>query len=210
VNHGVGGYGTLQSLLLLERLARDERQRPVRVLYGFIDHSLRNVAAPLWLWALSFNEPPAATPYCTLGPDGALVQHAPEAYPSLPLHGHSALVALLEKNLAAWQARRRTADPMRVTQLLLQEMNDRTRAAGIGFSVVLLHVPDGVRAIYGGFARDHGIDVIDCNRPTLTPADIVPGEVHPNGAVHRGWAECIAAALADPTRLPPAGGAGPR
>jgi hypothetical protein len=209
VNRGVGGYGTLQSMLLLEQLARDERQRPARVLYGFIDHSLRNVAAPLWLWALSYNEPPAATPYCTLGPGGDLVSHAPAAYPSLPLHQHSALVALLEKNLAAWQARSRTAYPVRVTQLLLQEMNDRSRKAGVGFSLVFLHVPESVRATYGSFAREHQIDVIDCNRESLTPADVVRGEVHPNGAVHRRWAECIAAALAEPARLPPREGEEP-
>lgn len=50
--------------------------------------------------------------------------------------------------------------------------------------------------------------VIDCNQ-SLTQADIVPGEVHPNGVVHRRWAECVAAAFAEPGRLPPPKGAGP-
>jgi hypothetical protein len=201
VNRGVGGYGTLQSLLLLEQIfARG--QRPAWVLYGFLDHSLRNVGAPLWLWALAFNTHTIATPYCTLTADGRLERHPPEAYPSLPLHEYLASVALLEKAIVERRASSRVASAVTVTQRLLLEMAELCRANGVRFSAVLLDVPDAVKSRYVSYAQQHQIDVIDCNVPFLTADDVVPGEVHPNAAVHRRWGDCIAAALADPSRLP--------
>jgi hypothetical protein len=87
-----------------------------------------------------------------------------------------------------------------VTKLLIKEMADLCRAHGVGFSVVILTLPKGAKKSYAGFAAKHGIDVIDCNQQ-LTAADAVPGEAHPNPATHQRWADCIAAALADPQRL---------
>jgi len=206
VNHGVGGYGTLQSSMLLDEvLRREERERPGRVLYGFIDHAGRNIASPLWLWALSFNTRAAATPYCTLTPEGRLERHPPEAYPSFPFHEQLALVALLEKSWLDWRARPRAGMGPAVTQRLISEMAERCRAAGVGFSLVMLHLPDAKKAVYAAYARDHGIDVIDCNQPRYDP---VPWDPHPNAAAHHRWGDCIAAALAAPGRLPP--GPGPQ
>jgi hypothetical protein len=202
VNRGVGGYGTLQSLIVLEQMLDGAGPRPAWVLYGFIDHGWRNVAAPYWLWALSLNQNTVATPYATIGPDGGLLRHAPEAYPSLPLHGSLASVALLEN---AWMRRRadgrqKMAAP--VTERLLDAMAELTRSAGVGFSVVMLNVPGKVEKAYGDYARLHGIDVIDCDQQ-FGREDIVPGEVHPNGPAHQRWGDCIAKALSDPQRLPP-------
>jgi hypothetical protein len=203
VNRGLGGYGTFQSLLLLEQLlGRTGRSRPRHVLYGFIDHSGRNVASPLWLWGLSFNTRAAATPYCTLDAKGRLERHPPEAYLSLPLHEHLALVALLERLWVERRARGREANAVRVTQLLIEELAERCRAAGVGFSMVLLTVPDVVKATYTTFAEQRHIDVIDCNLH-LTAADTVPGDAHPNAAVHRRWGDCVAAALDRPNGIPP-------
>jgi hypothetical protein len=200
VNRGVGGYGTLQSLLVLEQLIGREGQRPARVLYGFIDHGWRNVAAPIWLLALSFNQHTIATPYATLTADGRLERHPPLAYPSLPLHQYLASVALLEDAWLRWHAEGRQKMSGKVTQGLLKQMADLCHANGIGFSMVLLSVPKGTKAAYERFAKQEKIDVIDCNRQ-LSKDDVVPGEAHPNAAVHRAWGECIAAALAEPQRL---------
>jgi hypothetical protein len=38
VNHGVGAYGTLQSLMVLEKLLLEEGRRPAWVLYGYFTH----------------------------------------------------------------------------------------------------------------------------------------------------------------------------
>jgi hypothetical protein len=202
VNRGVGGYGTLQSLLVLEQILNGGGPRPAWVLYGFIDHGWRNVAAPYWLWALSLNQNTVATPYATIGPDGGLLRHAPEAYPSLPLHQYLASVALLENAWMRGHAGGRQKMAVPVTKRLLNEMAELTRAAGVGFSVVMLNVPDKIEKVYGEYAREHHIDVIDCDQQ-FGLQDIVPGEVHPNGPAHTRWGDCIAAALSDPRRLPP-------
>jgi hypothetical protein len=49
-NYGTGGYGTYQSLLVLERLFANPRSsRPEWVLYRFIEHhEIRYVAGPQW------------------------------------------------------------------------------------------------------------------------------------------------------------------
>lgn len=202
VNRGLEGYGTLQSLMVLEQiLARKEH--PARVLYGFMDHAQRNVATPEWLWTLSFGKELVATPYCTLTADGRLERHAPESYPSLPLHEYLASVELLESHLVRQQAGSRAAMAVPVTKLLLDEMASLCRAHGVDFSLVLLHAPKQVEDTYVPYAKQHGIDVIDCNRPGFTRTEVVPGDLHPNGIVHRQWGDCIAAALAEPSRLPP-------
>lgn len=206
LNHGVGGYGTTQALLLLDELLA-AGQRPARVLYGDIGHERRNVAAPGWLLALRSNTAARATPYATLGPHGALSLHPPEAYPAVPMDERLAVAALLEDALARFRPYAGAGDPRRITELLIAEMAERGRRAGVPFSLVLLSLGDDDHAARLAFARAHGIDVIDCNL-RLTPDLAVPGEGHPNAAAHGRWGDCIAAALAEPDRLPvePPGG----
>jgi hypothetical protein len=202
VNRGVEGYSTLQALMVMEQ-ALSQEPRPAHVLYGFMDHAPRNVAAPDWLWTLSFCKGKVATPFCTLTPDGRLERHPPEGYPSLPLHDHLAAVDLLENHLLQRQTGTRAAQGVPVTRLLLDEMASLARSHGVGFSIVVLHMADQVKDRYKPYAQQHGIDVIDCNRPTFTRAELVPGDLHPNGIVNRQWGDCIATALAEPSRLPP-------
>jgi len=202
VNRAVEGYGTLQSLMVLENVLARGGPKPGRVLYGFIDHAQRNVATPDWLWTLSFSKTKVATPYCTLT-GRQLERHPPAAYPWLPFHEQLAAVELIENNVNWRRAAHRRAMAVPVTKLLLSEMAALCRTQGIGFSLVVLHVSERVKEIYVPYALEHGIDVIDCNIPKFGRDGVVPGDLHPNGKVHRAWGECIAAALAEPSRLPP-------
>jgi hypothetical protein len=208
VNRGVAGYGTFQSLLVLEELLRDQGQRPARVFYGFIDHSLRNVAAGVWLAMLAPTAGTVATPYCTLTANDRLERHPPQAYPSLPLHQYLASVTLLEQAWLQWRVDSRHLMALRVTELLVSEMAALCRAAGVPFSLVILTLDRRALHTYSTYAREQGIDIIDCNqRPG--PGLYVPGEGHPNGVVHQRWGDCVAAALAEPSRglVPPLLGA---
>jgi hypothetical protein len=78
-------------------------------------------------------------------------------------------------------------------------MADLCRDAGVEFSLVFLTLPKRVHKMYATYAKQNHIDVIDCDHK-IAPDEVVRGEVHPNGAVHRRWGDCIAAALAEPQR----------
>jgi hypothetical protein len=132
--------------------------------------------------------------------NGQLLRHPPESYPSLPLHEYLASVALVENALMKRRADGRQAMAGPATKLLMNEMAALCRAAGVPFSVVMLGVPEKIRADYTAYAREHDIDVIDCDHQP-SPDEMIPGEMaHPNGAVHRNWGDCVAAALAEPRR----------
>jgi hypothetical protein len=128
------------------------------------------------------------------------VWHSPAAYPSWPLHDRLASVALLESTWVNFRDGGRTAMAQSVTERLIAQIADRCREAGVDFSLVILMLAEPARQSRLAFARAHGIDVIDCN-VTTSLSDLVPGEGHPNGSVHRRWGDCIATALA--TRWPP-------
>jgi len=195
-NHGVGGYGTYQSLLLLERLLA-EQPPPARVLYGYMQgHEFRNVAHPLWTFSLTkyARQRMVEVPFCTLDSQGHLERQAPERYPEWPLQGQSALVNFLQEVYVRRELPTRTAQAQQVTDLLILEMADRCRQRGIPFSMVLLAASDEVRTHYTRLLREHDIDLIDCARP-LTPDRTVRGDGHPNPRLHAEWADCIAAAL---------------
>jgi len=199
-NYGTSGYGTYQSLLVLERLpsARPSASRRI-VLYGFIEeHEDRNIAHALWmmLQAESSTNGSVAMPYCTLDARGTLVRHSPESYPQWPLRGWLATVALLQRAYAVFEGRIRATQARPVTEQLLLEMQRSTVRAGVEFAVVLLHFRAEAKDHYTRFLRDHGIDTIDCDFP-LTRSMVIPGDVHPNGAMHAHWAACILRALAE-------------
>jgi len=199
-NYGQTGYGTVQSLLLLEQLLATGKQ-PAWVLYGDIPHhEIRNVAPPFWLEMLSSNSTsPVEMPYATLAADGHVKVHPPISWPSVPLHEHLALAALLER---AWSQARplpTTEESRRITDHLIEEMAATARAHGAGFSDVLLAQADDDPPAWGVNALARHVDVIDC-RQTIGPEDTVPGDGHPNAGAHGRWGDCIAAAMAD--RLP--------
>lgn len=198
VNRAWAGYGTLQSLVVLER-ALPTMRRPVLVLYGFITHhEQRNVASPSWLEMLAAHSSTnnASVPYATLGDGTTVVRHEPASLPELPLRRRSALVGLLERAWFERAAARRTADRREVTDRLLLAMQDLATREGARFAVVLLTASEEGGEHYVEYLSAHGVDVVDCSIEVV-PALRVPGEIHPNGVLHGMYADCIANALAE-------------
>jgi hypothetical protein len=195
-NLGTGAYGTYQSLLMLQRAFR-EPDPPKLAFYGFDEgHEGRNVAHPLWLQMLSMcsRRGMVEMPYCTLDGGGKLLHHTPKGYPTWPLRGQLASVALLQDAYAHFAARDRPAQARPVTEQLLVEMDRLAKQHGAHFCAVLLDFSPEGKAHYTKFFAEHGIDFVDCAFP-LTKALQVPGEGHPNGAMNSRWAECVAAKI---------------
>jgi hypothetical protein len=196
-NYGHGGYGTYQSLLILEEVL-SQRPPPVMALYGFYEgHEIRNVASVDWLEMLSKTarrHRTIAVPYASLGDDGAIVRHRATSYPVWPLREQSAAIAFLQRGYASLRARERIAQRAAVTEQLLLEMQRASEAGGADFVVAFLYASAENRARYSGFLDQHGVAFADCAQPLL-PAFQVPADGHPNEKLNAIWANCIADAI---------------
>jgi hypothetical protein len=197
VNRGGPGYGTLQSLVVLER-ELPKLPRPIVVLYGFISqHEERNVATSSWVEMLAMHSGSgnAHVPYATLGAGDTVVRHEPASFPDLPFRTDSALVTLLERGWVQMEASERTTERREVTERLMLAMRDLTAREGATFAVVLLTASREAGEHYVQYLPAHGIDLLDC-AIQVVPALRVPGEIHPNGILHEMYANCIAESLA--------------
>jgi hypothetical protein len=195
-NHGVAGYGTYQSLLLLERLVA-AIPKPRLVIYGFVDHhELRNIAPRGWLALLSSfpDRGQTALPFAELAPGGGLVRHPPIRHPRLPLRHVSALVTRLEWWIAHLRERPHPDQRRKITREILRTMARESHEHGAELHVVLLTATDVMRRRYADMMREDGIALVDCSRE-LTPRFRVVGEGHPNGRLHSLWAECMLAGI---------------
>jgi len=196
-NHGTAGYGTFQSLLILEEILATQ-DPPSTVFYGLCeDHERRNVATPAWLRGLASysRRGTVRVPYCTLTAEHRLERHPPEAHPEWPMRRSLALVNLAERRYATFRGRHRASQGRAVTELLLLELSRLAAAHGIRFAAVLLNTDrDDTKTHYVQYSRAHGIDMIDCAFP-LTDDMRVPGDWHANAKMNGRWADCISPSL---------------
>jgi hypothetical protein len=193
-NYGTGGYGTYQSLLVLETLFRNLRSpRPALVLYGFIEHhEIRNVAAAEWtrLLARTSSRGRVDLPYCSMDADGSLRRHDPEHYPVFPLLAHSSVVNLIHQSFVRLSTRPREAQRRRVTERLLAEMDETCRSNGAAFAVLLLQASGATASHYLEYCKGKRIECHDLVSP-MTADLTLPGDNHPNATQNRIWAERI-------------------
>ena len=202
LNYGTGGYGTYQSLLVLER-ELPRMKSPALVVYGFFSqHEKRNVADDEWLRTLSRYSKRAHVfiPYATADDDGGLARHSPERFLALPLHERSATIAGIETLYMWMTAHRRGEQGRRVTETLLMEMNKLCEKYGAKFVTVILHADDETSSYYKSRLEKSHMEFIDCNYP-LTEEMRVPGEGHPNGRMNSLWAQCIQRGLGNQIAL---------
>lgn len=195
-NYGTGGYGSYQSLLVLER-ELPRLASPRLVIYGFIDdHEARNVAPASWLRILSqySRRGHVDVPFATLDQQGNMVRHPPGRFLSLPLRESFATVALMERAYTETATRGRFEQRRKVTEAILLEMDRVCAEYGAELLIVLLGVVDSKKRHYLDFCTRNDIDCLDSVYP-LTRELRVRGEGHPNGRMHSLWANRIATVL---------------
>jgi hypothetical protein len=196
INYGTGGYGTYQSLLVLER-ELPRLKSPRLVIYSYTHHhQFRNVAPASWLRGLArfSRRGMVEVPYVTLGPDDSLVRNPPEGYSSWPLRTYSSTITSIEEIYMARKTAGRLDQNRQVTEQLLLEMVEITRQHGADLLVVVLQAPRPVMRHYFRFLSPHSVPFADCTRVPLTH---VVGEGHPDGKTHTLWTNCISSAVRD-------------
>lgn len=202
LNYGTGGYGTYQSLLVLER-ELPRLPSPKIILYGFIgNHENRNVAPDTWLASLASlpKRGHIAVPFATFDEDrDALVRHPPTSYISFPLRESLAAAALTEQAYMKALTMRRYAQRQVVTERLVLDMNNVAKKFNARLTVVILSADEKKTLHYTKFFANNNVAFIDCTLGLKThklPEDMkVPGEGHPNEKMNTRWAQCISDSL---------------
>ncbi len=198
-NYGTGGYGTYQSLMLLEQLFREADFRPRLVIYGFAAfHGERNVGAYRHVVTLRTQVGERLAPPHVLIAQDALTHRDPFYIRGWPLEDRSALVSLVHLIQLRWTLRGREQQIEPVTQRLLERMDRLARDRGGRLLVAILEGhPRGRegQAPYARFLQDQGIAYVDCIHPEYgnDPRLRLGGSGHPSPVLHAAWADCIAA-----------------
>ena len=198
-NYGTGGYGTYQSLLLLEELFGRADFRPRLVIYGFAAfHGERNVGAYRHVVTLRTQVGERLAPPHVLIAQGELAHRAPFYIRGWPLEDRSALVSLVHLSQLRWTLRGREEQIEPVTQRLLARMDRLARDRGSRLLVAILEGQPRERegqAPYARFLQEQGIAYVDCIHPEYgdDPRLRLGGSGHPSPVLHAAWADCIAA-----------------
>ena len=198
LNYGVGGYGTLQSLMKLQQILPTIRQRKL-VIYGLIrHHSIRNVSTTGWISTLTkYSRNDLYIPYVKVDENKDLQPQPLLHFSPFLYREYSALIALLEDTWISTRWGKNDDEPMGpVTVALVSEMQELSSKYDADFLVVLLSLNRRAAYTYKkAFARN-GVKVLNCSFP-LTQDMTVIGDGHPNGRMNTKWAGCIGDYLID-------------
>ncbi len=195
VNFGVGGYGTLQSLLELRR-AFAERPIPRIVILAYSDfHDARNTRLNLWREATySYDRfGSSAQPYARLdGPDRLRLFYDDGSYRFLELRQRSALFNLAASRMGSREDA--TIDSQRVTELLLIQLAEECRQRGVNFLLAGIWPSEQTRAMLARMAQ-RGVATVDISVDPRDPANGIPYDGHPSAIATREYAEKVLAEL---------------
>ena len=192
-NYGVGGYGTYQSLLLLEEIIKQDNDIKI-VIYSYIRaHPSRNIGDASWLSHLNkfSRRGHLSLPYAELDKNGNLIRNQPMDYLRLPLREYSALITRLEKKIMRIKFYSRYKDETSITQKIILEMKKLSKKKDIKFIFVNLDSGKNNLATYIEFSKKNKIQFVDCGYAEVTDEHRVENDGHPNYKLHKIYADCI-------------------
>ena len=199
-NFGQGGYGSIQSFLLLEEQI-PKMKSPKLVIYGFIEHhEYRNVARSEWLRVLELFswKGHVKTPYGTIGKNNKLIIHPPIGYINLPLREVSSLVTLFEKVYMKQMSKkgfprdsRRKKQQKLVTEKTILQMKEISKKFDAEFILIILDWSNRfTKDHYESFLKKNEINFVNCAIP-LVDEMVLLGDYHPSEKAHSHYNECL-------------------
>lgn len=198
VNFGVGGYGTLQSLLQFrEALGRAPAPKVAVVAYGSF-HDARNTLNRYRMKGITLTGGRAsvALPCARIGTGGALEIFSVEAdhYRPWPLQSRLAFVHFLEES-----ANRRELLRLRshdVSKAIITEFKRTADRHGITLVVAgIFRSPETADMLR--YARSEGIERVDISVRDAPEFQNLPHDAHPNARANRRFADRLAAFLGE-------------
>jgi hypothetical protein len=195
VNFGVGGYGTLQSLLQFQR-ALHERPAPAVVVLAYAHfHDERNTRTTAWRDA-NFNYErfgTTAQPYARFDASGRLrVEHSDASVPLMSLRSRSAVFDLVAAGYGGLLDLRLRSHE--VSERLIDQFVEESRRHGVSFVLTGISSWGITRATLGRFAA-RGMTTADISVNLDDPANRIPYDGHPSARANTAYAERVAAVL---------------
>ena len=191
-NFGTGGYNTLQSTTMAERVLaqRGPEERPDLVIYGLLsDHLRRNVSSANFIMSLIDSHGGHISPPHGRISGGELELRPYRAIEPWPLERSSVILALLHN---VWMQARydvKGSEAEAVTRKLVENFDRTVRALGSRPLVVLLKTDRPVELL----VRPGSVELLDCSHPDFDrdPSLRVGGVGHPSAKLQRHYADCI-------------------
>ena len=195
VNFGVGGYGTLQSLLQFRR-ALQERPVPAVVVLAYAHfHDERNTRTTAWRDANFSYERfgTTAQPYARFDASGRLrVDHSDASVPLMSLRSRSAVVDLAMAGYGGLLDLRLRSHE--VSESLIDQFVEESRRRGAHFVLAGISSWAITRATLRRFAAN-GIPTANIAVDLDNPANRIRYDGHPNARANEEYASGIAAVL---------------
>jgi hypothetical protein len=188
LNFGVGGYGTVQSLLQFRRAAERGGAPAVVVLAYAGFHDERNTLSRRWRKGTCEYEHlgTTATPYARLEGDGLTFAFDRPDYTGFGLVKSSALAELVDEDWAPLEVRLRRSHE--VSERLVLTFAREAAARGSLFVVAGISREPATEQMIS-FASDHGIPATDVSVDLTRWNHRIRWDGHPNGAANAKSAE---------------------
>ena len=193
VNFGVGGYGSIHSLIQFREALQVKTPRVAVLAYANFHDERNTFSRQRRKWVVAGRAlGPIVQPYARLDGSGKLqYQFAASEYTEFPLMRYSALVNFIESKYDQLEVN--LVHSHDVSKALVLEMAKIAGEHQVKFIVAGIFASDGTREMLN-FAQAHGIPSIDISVDLKVPANRLPDE-HPSALANRQFADKLESVL---------------